>query len=69
MSLSCLFWWLLLPFIALLAALLWATESRHTRIRRWHSQGLSWQAIAARQACSPPTARRLTLNEKARMAH
>jgi hypothetical protein len=52
------FWWLLLPLAVAVAALLWATESRSTKIRRLRSQGLTWAAIVARLHCSPSTARR-----------
>jgi hypothetical protein len=45
---------LLLP----LHCLLWATESRSTRIYRWRSQGQTWAAIATKLHCSPSTARR-----------
>jgi hypothetical protein len=45
---------LLLPVLVLL----WATESRHTRINRWRRQGQTWKQIAARLGCSPTTARR-----------
>jgi hypothetical protein len=52
------FWWLLLPLAVAVAALLWATESRSTRINRWRRSGASWKAIATRLHCSPSTARR-----------
>ena len=58
MSLSCIIWWLLLPLVALLGVILWATESRHTRINRWRSQGATWQQISDRLGCSRSTARR-----------
>jgi hypothetical protein len=45
---------LLLPALLLL----WATESRSTKIRRWRRSGASWRAIADRLGCSPSTARR-----------
>jgi hypothetical protein len=45
---------LLLPVLLLL----WATESRHTRIRRWRAQGQTWRVIATRLGCSQSTARR-----------
>jgi hypothetical protein len=38
--------------------LLWATESRPQRIRRWRRQGQTWRTIATRLNCSPTTARR-----------
>lgn len=39
---------LLLPIVLIL----WATESRPQRIRRWHRDGLSQRAIADRLGCS-----------------
>ena len=45
---------LLLPLIVLL----WATESRHTRIQRLRRNGHTWKQIAHRYNCSPTTARR-----------
>jgi CRP-like cAMP-binding protein len=50
--------------LALLAAaavlvLLWATESREQRARRWRRQGLTQQAIADRLGCSRRTVGRL----------
>ena len=51
-------WWLLLPLVALLGVVLWATESRHTKIQRWRSQGATWQQISDRLGCSRSTARR-----------
>jgi len=46
---------LLLPLIVLL----WATESRQQRARRWRSYGMTQQAIADRLGCSRTTVRRL----------
>lgn len=46
---------LLLPLIVLL----WATESRQQRARRWRRDGLTQQAIADRLGCSRTTVRRL----------
>ena len=40
--------WLLLPLLALVAVILWLTESREQRIRRWHQRGMSQRAIADR---------------------
>ena len=45
---------LTIPF----ALLLWATESRHTRIQRMRRNGWTWRRIATRYGCSPTTARR-----------
>jgi hypothetical protein len=46
---------LLLPVLILL----WATESREQRARRWRRQGMTQQAIADRLGCSRSTVRRL----------
>jgi hypothetical protein len=39
--------------------LLWLTESRQQRARRWRRDGLTYRAIAERLGCSQTTARRL----------
>ena len=61
MTTTCLLAWaavlLLLPCIVFA----WATESRHTKIRRWRRSGQTWKAIAIRLGCSPTTARRWAL--------
>ena len=46
---------LLLPLLILL----WLTESRQQRARRWRRDGLTYRAIAKRLGCSQTTARRL----------
>ncbi|MEN9860912.1 MAG: Bacterial regulatory protein crp family [Cyanobacteriota bacterium] len=46
---------LLLPVLILL----WATESREQRARRWRRDGMTQQAIADRLGCSRSTVRRL----------
>lgn len=38
--------------------LMWATESKHTRINRLRSNGSTWKQIADRYGCSPSTCRR-----------
>ena len=38
--------------------LLWATESRHTRIQRMRRNGWTWRRIAERYSVSQSTARR-----------
>lgn len=43
-----------LPFVLLL----WATESKKTRIARCRKQGQTWKQIAARYGVSPSTVRR-----------
>jgi hypothetical protein len=42
-----------------LLVLLWVSESRQQRARRWRRSGLTQQAIADRLGCSRTTARRL----------
>ena len=46
---------LLLPVLVLL----WASESRQQRVRRWRKAGLTQQAIADRLGVSRSTVRRL----------
>lgn len=46
---------LLLPLLILL----WATESRQQRARRWRRDGITYRVIAERLGCSQTTARRL----------
>lgn len=46
---------LLLPVLIIL----WATESREQRARRWRRDGLTQQAIAERLGCSRSTVRRM----------
>jgi hypothetical protein len=46
---------LLLPLLILL----WATESREQRARRWRRDGLTYRVIAERLGCSQTTARRV----------
>lgn len=41
-----------------IAILLWATESRSTRINRLRKNGATWQSIADRYGCSSRTVRR-----------
>ena len=47
-AMSSLFLFLLFPLLLLIGVVLWATESRQQRIRRWHRSGQSQRAIAAR---------------------
>ena len=59
MSVTCLAAWaaalLLLPILILL----WATESRQQRARRWRRDGWTQQAIATRLGVSRTTVRRM----------
>ena len=50
--------WALAVLALPLLVLLWATESRATRIARLKRAGATWKEIAARYGVSPSTARR-----------
>jgi len=52
MTTTCLFVWAAVLLTLPLIVLLWATESREQRIRRWHRRGQSQRAIAARLGVS-----------------
>jgi predicted DNA-binding protein (UPF0251 family) len=43
---------ILLPLLLVVAVVLWATESREQRIRRWVSQGVSQREAARRLGVS-----------------
>ena len=58
MTTTCLLAWAAVLLLLPLTLILWATESRHTRINRWRSQGATWQQISDRLGCSRSTARR-----------
>lgn len=59
MSITCIAAWALALLLLPLLILLWATESREQRARRWRRDGLTQQAIADRLGCSRTTVRRL----------
>jgi len=59
MSITCLAATLLALLLLPLLVLLWATESREQRARRWRRAGLTQQAIAERLGCSRSTVRRM----------
>jgi DNA invertase Pin-like site-specific DNA recombinase len=59
MSIACLTAWAVALLLLPLLVLLWATESRQQRARRWRAAGLTQQAIADRLGCSRTTVRRL----------
>ena len=50
--------WMLVLALFPVVLLLWATESRHTRIRRMRRNGATWKEIAARYGVSQTTVRR-----------
>jgi DNA invertase Pin-like site-specific DNA recombinase len=59
MSIPCLAAWVAVFVFLPIVILLWATESRQQRARRWRQAGLTQQAIADRLGCSRSTVRRL----------
>jgi hypothetical protein len=59
MSITCLAAWAVALLLLPVVVLLWATESRQQRARRWRREGLTQQAIADRLGCSRSTVRRL----------
>ena len=59
MSITCLAAWALALLLLPVILLIWATEDRQQRARRWRRQGLSQQAIANRLGCSRTTVRRM----------
>ena len=59
MSITCIAAWAVALLLLPLLVLLWATESRQQRARRWRCQGLTQQAIADRLGCSRTSVRRL----------
>ncbi|WP_074160806.1 helix-turn-helix domain-containing protein [Prochlorococcus marinus] len=58
MNPTCIAAWTLVLLLLPVLILLWATESRHTRIHRYRHMGWTWQQIADRYHCSANTARR-----------
>jgi hypothetical protein len=61
MSITCIAAWAVALVLLPLLVLLWATESRPQRARRWRRQGMTQQAIADRLGCSRTTVRRLLM--------
>lgn len=59
MSIACLAAWVAAFVLLPIVVLLWVTESRQQRARRWRQAGLTQQAIADRLGCSRSTVRRL----------
>jgi DNA invertase Pin-like site-specific DNA recombinase len=59
MTTTCLMAWVLALIALPVIIILWATESRQQRARRWRRNGLTQQAIADRLGCSRSTVRRL----------
>jgi DNA invertase Pin-like site-specific DNA recombinase len=59
MSIACLAAWIVALLLLPVVVLLWATESRPQRARRWRAAGMTQQTIADRFGCSRTTVRRL----------
>jgi hypothetical protein len=59
MSITCLAAWVAVFVFLPIVVLLWATESRQQRARRWRQGGLTQQSIANRLGCSRTTVRRM----------
>ena len=62
MSITCFAAWVAALILLPILVILWATESRQQRARRWRRDGLTQQRIADRLGCSRSTVRRLLLN-------
>lgn len=58
MTVSLLLWLLLTPLLIALGVLLWVTEDRKARARRWRRAGMTQAAIAQRLGVSRTTVRR-----------
>ena len=56
---TCVLAWAAILLLLPVLILLWATESRPQRARRWRTAGMTQQAIANRLGCSRTTVRRL----------
>lgn len=59
MSITCIAAWLVALLLLPILVLLWATESREQRARRWRRQGMTQQRIADQLGCSRTTVRRM----------
>ena len=59
MSITCLAAWMAALILLPALVLLWASESRQQRARRWRRDGWTQQRIADRLGCSRTTVRRM----------
>jgi hypothetical protein len=59
MSITCIAAWLAALILLPIVVLLWATEDRQQRARRWRRNGMTQQRIAERLGRSRTTVRRL----------
>jgi transcriptional regulator len=62
MTTSLILWALIVPIVVCLGVLLWLTEDRKTRARRWRQQGMTQASIAERLGVSRTTVRRWIAN-------
>lgn len=58
MTIPLFLWALLAPIVIALGVLLWVTEDRKARARRWRAEGLTQSVIAHRLGVSRTTVRR-----------
>jgi DNA invertase Pin-like site-specific DNA recombinase len=58
MTTTLILWALIVPLIAALGVLLWLTEDRKARARRWRAAGITQASIANRLGVSRTTVRR-----------
>lgn len=58
MTFACIAAWALVLLLLPLHLMLWASESRSQRIRRWRAAGTSWAECGRRLGCSPSTVKR-----------
>jgi AraC-like DNA-binding protein len=59
MSITCIAAWVAVLILLPIVVLLWATESRQQRARRWRRDGWTQQRIADQLGCSRSTVRRM----------
>jgi DNA invertase Pin-like site-specific DNA recombinase len=60
MTTSLILWALMVPLLIVLGVILWATEDRKAKARRWRRAGMTQRAIADRLGVSRTTVRRWT---------
>lgn len=58
---TCLLTWGAVVLLFPIIFLIWLTESKQQKARRWRSAGLTYKTIASRLNVSPTTARRYCL--------
>ena len=59
MSITCLAAWMAVLILLPVLVILWATEDRAAKARRWRRDGWTQQRIADRLGCSRSTVRRM----------